>query len=247
MAKPTHMCIQYDTERNTVTAHYGKASLIKEHTPDPIFGGFIKEPFKHPEKGRVYFFRQVRDPDVYDTHTTPVHSIEKELRKEARKKGIQFVKADNVHSFQKLFYFKVEMGTAKTTKPPGGLYTTDLATCIGISIFNQETHYTHLFHTPGCDEEIMPDIINHLGSMLAQQNTRPDKIQVNIASGLITLGDDEVEEIIKKARDKLVEFFFSRDIDPKTHFAETRGEAYMFMSVNPHDGLVEAIKKCIAY
>lgn len=245
MTKPTHMYIEFDNEKNIFTAHYGRMNPIMEYIPDK--GGVVTEHFKHPKKGFVYYFKQIGEPEMHRLDGKPIKSVRNHIKNYARNKKINIVKPEDIFSHEELFFCKVEMCTARTTEPPGGLYSTNIATCMGISLYNSETKYTHLFHTPGCDEEMMPLIFGHLDNRLLEQETKMNNIEVNIASGLVTLGDEEVVEIISEARDGLLEYFFSKNINPKIHFAENRGESIRYMSINPNNGFVEAIKEHVAY
>lgn len=246
MVKPTHMYIVHDEQQKTLRVHYGKLKPIMEYIPDELGG--TKVHFKHPERGFVYSFKSAGEPEAHLVDEKSAQQVRNQIKNQARKRNIKIVKPDEVYSETELFFCKVEMGMGRTSIPPAGFYTTDLGACIGISLYNPNSQYTHLFHTPGCDDDRMPTIVRYLEDRLTEQNsTDLSAMQVNIASGLFTLGDDEVEAIIRKARNKLVEFFFSKDIDPKTHFAEQRGEVITFMSIEPHRGLVDIVKKHLAY
>ncbi len=238
MAKPTHMYLE--VKDGALLAHYGKLKLVTEMYEDSY-----RIAFKHPKRGEVSSFLQIGEPVKYDLgNEKEVRDLKNGIKRDAVKKGIFVVRPDDIYCFHELEFYEVPMGQAKTTIPPGGLYTKSIGTCLGISIYNENTRYTHLFHTPGCEPETMPKIIGHLEHILSEQGTGMEHVKVNIASGLLAFfWGDEVEATIRSARENLLLFFFSKDIEPVIHFAETRGEAYMFMSIEPHQGLVEVIKK----
>lgn len=246
MAKPTHAYIEHDNEGHAFKAHYGKLQAVMEHLSDPGLGGF-NAVFKHPTKGPLACFNPIGEPEVIAVNGKSAEETRRQIKSGIRREGIAIVQRESLYSGKPLIFFEVGMAEAKTVRPPGGLYTQSLGPCFGISLYNPETHYTHLFHTPGCERKDIPGILKHLEDMLAQQAAGADKVQVNIASGLMTWDDEEVEQLIRTAREQLVLSFFARNLEPKTHFVEKKGYAVGFMAINSHNGLVEIIEKDVRY
>ena len=243
MQKPTHIYVEFNKDANTLTAHYGKLRPVMESKICDL--GAYTIPFEHPNLSTVCYFEQI-GAKVHPLNGQTSNELRKRIKNDAKKRGISVVKQEDIYSLQKLLFFEVEMATAKTVRPSGALYTRSLGACIGISIYNPKTHYSHLFHTPGCDRETMPSITGHLERILSdEEGIKGGNVEVNIASGLFApFFGYEVEEAIRNAREELMLFFFSRDIEPTTHFAEENGEAITFMSVRSN-GLVEIIKEWI--
>lgn len=252
MSNPSHAYIE--RKQDEFVVHLGVAKEIYEaveNTDRPtnmfeamFFNPHKLIPFAHPSIPHPMSFIPHGKPISYKIGEQNEGKLRNRLKHLTKKshKSIKFVpNPESIYCNEEMIAHYVPMGHNINAPQNTGLYTKNLGPCFGIAIYNSNNKNTSLLHSNGCGEELTEQITRSIDNMLESPEFRNGTLEVNIANGLLTMGDDEVYGYIMQTRDDLLEYFFGKNIDPTVHFTKERGEVINFFMIKP-DKTVDVIK-----